>query len=189
MVFKKKQIEVEDIETHVARDSTAAFLFTVLVGLWAYWLLPQHLHLPADQISGLLTGIQLTTVPFMVLLTAVLLVSYERRRSVSEWLVVECHSPSQCLTFKITYLQNTLEQTLLFVGALMIGSTVLYGDMFAFIYAATFLFLVGRIAFYFGFRKHPIRRVFGMALTMLPTIILYVFSIAVFAKHVFQTIL
>lgn len=188
-MLEKKPIKVEDIETHVARDSTAAFLFTVLIGLWAYWLLPQYVYLPADPVSGLLTGIQLATVPFVVLLVAVLLVSYERRRSATEWLDVECRSPGQCLAFKLTYLQNTVEQTLLFVGALVIGSTLLYGDMFAFLYAATFLFLVGRIAFYFGFRKHPIRRVFGMALTILPTIILYAFSLAVFVKDIAQSVI
>lgn len=178
-MLEKKPIEAADVEAHVVRDSSAAFLCTILVGIWAYWLLPSYFTLLTESVEGLIAAVQLAIVPLLVLLVAVFLVSTTRRRSATDGLGAAYSSPSRELAFKQAYLQNTLEQTVLLVGALLIGGTVLLGPTFSILYAAVFLFLLGRITFYFGYRKHPLRRAFGMALTMFPAILLYGFFVFV----------
>ena len=177
-MLEKKPIEAADIEAHVVRSSAAALLLTVLVSLWAYWLLPTYVAMPNEPIDGLLIAIRLSIVPSSLLLIAVFLVSFARRQSATDGLGAAYSQPSQRVSFLRAYLQNTLEQTVLFMGVVFLTSTILLGDIYAVHYAATAIFALGRLTFYFGYRTHPLRRTFGMSLTLLPTIILLGFAIA-----------
>jgi hypothetical protein len=61
--------------------------------------------------------------------------------------------------------ENTLEQfVLFFVGTMALSASVDVNQM-RLIPAATFVFLIARIAFWIGYRIHPLYRAFGMAAT------------------------
>lgn len=63
------------------------------------------------------------------------------------------------------FVDNTLQQTLLFVVATLALSANLTAAGMRVIPAATIVFIVARIAFWIGYRIHPLYRAFGMAAT------------------------
>jgi len=77
------------------------------------------------------------------------------------------------LEINLRYNQNTLEQTVLAAIAWMALGSVLAHDHLVLIPAMAFLFAFGRIAFWIGYRLHPLARAFGMVLTALPTLAAY----------------
>jgi hypothetical protein len=74
------------------------------------------------------------------------------------------------LEIDLRYNQNTLEQTVLAAIAWMGLALALPHGRLALIPAMAGLFLVGRIAFWIGYRLNPLGRAFGMVLTVLPTL-------------------
>lgn len=76
--------------------------------------------------------------------------------------------PSPALALRRANLQNTLEQTVLALGAHLILATVLRDVELVLIPLMVLLFLIGRAAFAIGYTKRPIARGFGMALTGAP---------------------
>lgn len=73
--------------------------------------------------------------------------------------------PSPALAVRTAILQNSLEQTVLLVGATMILAAVLEGPELVIIPALVLLYLAGRIAFAAGYAKGAVARAFGMSLT------------------------
>lgn len=73
--------------------------------------------------------------------------------------------PSPAIAVRRANLQNTLEQTVLAVGAHLTLATVLRAEELVLIPLLVTLFLIGRAAFAIGYAKGPIARAFGMAVT------------------------
>ena len=67
-------------------------------------------------------------------------------------------------------LQNSLEQTVLAVGAHLILATVLQGEEMILLPVLVVLYLIGRVLFAIGYAKGAGARAFGMALTGASTI-------------------
>lgn len=86
--------------------------------------------------------------------------------------------PTPSLAIRIAILQNSLEQTVLVVGAHLILATVLRGSELVLIPLSVFLYLSGRAAFAINYRKGAVARAFGMALTGAPIIAGYMLAIA-----------
>ena len=84
--------------------------------------------------------------------------------------------PSEAIAVRAAILQNSLEQTVLAVGALLILATVLRAEELALIPALVILFMFGRITFALGYSKGPGGRAFGMALTGLSIVASLVIS-------------
>ncbi len=76
--------------------------------------------------------------------------------------------PSPAIAVRRANLQNTLEQSVLAVGAHLILATVLRDEELVLIPLLVVLFVVGRAAFAIGYARSPIARAFGMALTGAP---------------------
>ena len=74
------------------------------------------------------------------------------------------------LAVRIAILQNSLEQTVLMVGASLILASVLRGSELILIPLSVLLYLVGRAAFAITYSKGAVARSFGMALTAGPII-------------------
>ena len=68
-------------------------------------------------------------------------------------------------------LQNTIEQSILAIIAHSALALALPADKMAVIVALVGLFVIGRIAYWFGYPKGAAARAFGFALTFYPTII------------------
>ncbi|MGX6571262.1 MAPEG family protein [Cupriavidus necator] len=86
--------------------------------------------------------------------------------------------PSPAIKVRMAVLQNSLEQTVLAVGAHLILATVLNGAELRLIPILVFLYLLGRATFAFGYSRPPIGRAFGMAVTGISTIVGYLFATA-----------
>lgn len=78
--------------------------------------------------------------------------------------------PSPRLEVRVAVLQNSLEQTVLFIGAHLILASVLRDAELVLLPAMVLLYLVGRIFFAAGYARGASGRSFGMALTAAPTI-------------------
>jgi len=74
-------------------------------------------------------------------------------------------------------LQNSLEQTVLAVGAHLILAVVLRGEELILIPALVTLYLLGRVMFAIGYAKGAAARAFGMALTGASTLAAMVIAI------------
>ena len=86
--------------------------------------------------------------------------------------------PGPKIAVRAAVLQNSLEQTVLAVGAHVILATVLSGAELVLIPLLVILYLVGRATFAIGYAKSPIARAFGMALTGAPLAFAYVLAAA-----------
>ncbi|MBY0242346.1 MAG: MAPEG family protein [Burkholderiaceae bacterium] len=73
--------------------------------------------------------------------------------------------PSRAISVRAAVLQNSLEQSLLAFGGHLTLAALLQGPELRLIPLLVTLFLVGRVAFAFGYAKGAAGRAFGMALT------------------------
>ena len=166
----KKPLELTDVEFRVVRDSAAALLCTIFIGIWSYWLLTHYYSIPTTTADALRFAFDWLVFPFVMLAVAILMVSWGRRQSVTDSLGSAHSTPSRALAVKVAYLQNTLEQTVLLTGVVLITAASLSPLLLALIPGAIVAFVVGRVFFYIGYSHHPLQRAFGMALTMLPAL-------------------
>lgn len=73
--------------------------------------------------------------------------------------------PSPRLAVPAAVLQNSLEQTVLAVGAHLVLATVLRGEEMIVLPVLVALYLIGRMLFALGYARGAAARAFGMALT------------------------
>jgi len=78
--------------------------------------------------------------------------------------------PSAAIAVRRAVLQNSLEQTVLAIGAHLALSVLLRGRELMLIPVLVGLYLLGRIWFSFGYERGPSGRAGGMALTAAPTL-------------------
>ncbi|CAH1776313.1 unnamed protein product [Owenia fusiformis] len=79
------------------------------------------------------------------------------------------------------YLQNTLEQLVLSILTQLFLATYLE-DLWV-IPVMTFLFVLGRISFWIGYKWMPLYRSFGFMLTLVPTTFAYAITLGVFLRN------
>ena len=81
-------------------------------------------------------------------------------------------------------LQNTLEQVVLNVPVQWILTTYLSASaMPRVIPSLVTIFVLGRILFYIGYHKHPMKRSYGMAMTGVPTVATYFYCLFCFVFY------
>ena len=80
------------------------------------------------------------------------------------------------IALRAAILQNSLEQSVLTVGAHLILATVLRGPELVLMPVLVALYVVGRAAFAAGYVRNSIARAFGMALTAAPVGFAYVLA-------------
>lgn len=85
--------------------------------------------------------------------------------------------PSPEIAAPVEFLQNSLEQSVVAVGAHLALATLLSGPALSPIPTAIVQFAAGRLTFLIGYRKGAGGRAFGMAATALPTAGGYVLAI------------
>lgn len=78
--------------------------------------------------------------------------------------------PSPELRVPVAVLQNSLEQTVLFMGAHLILAAVLRDGELVLLPPMVVLYMAGRVCFALGYARGASGRAFGMALTAAPTI-------------------
>ena len=149
------------------QSALALLLCTVVLGAGYLWLPPALVGVatpmaPADRLAFALKWDLLI---FIWLAGSVGAVSRKRFWSPADRHGSAYSEASPALAVRVANLQNTLEQTVLAVGAHLILATVLLAEELVLIPLLVLLFLAGRAAFAIGYAKSPIARAFGMAVT------------------------
>ena len=147
----------------------AVLLSGAILALCTWWL-PMFVAFPVGRADGLMFAARANVIPLLVLMVAVRRVARIRFISPEDNRGSAYDAPSSQLAVPAAFLQNTLEQTVLFVLASSALATLGTPEAMAFISAGAFLFLVGRITFLLGYPKGAGGRAFGMVMTTMPAL-------------------
>lgn len=154
----------------ILQSAFAMLLCAAVLGGGYWWLPPERVGIsgPMALADRLAFALKWDLLIFIWLAASVGAVSRKRF-----WTPADRHGsaysePSPAIAVRRANLQNTLEQTVLAVGAQLILATVLDAEELVLIPLLVLLFLVGRAAFAIGYAKSPMARAFGMAVTGAP---------------------
>lgn len=157
----------------IVRGSALAPLIAgaALGAAWA-WLPPQLVGVGEGLTAGdrLAYALKAELPVFLWLAGAVRAVSSHRIKSTADIRGSAFAPPSPKLAIPVAVLQNSLEQTVLFLGAHLILATVLRDAELVVLPAMVALYFAGRITFALGYGRGASGRDFGMALTAAPII-------------------
>jgi mannose/fructose/N-acetylgalactosamine-specific phosphotransferase system component IID len=172
-------------QARVRKQSALAFLLCASLSVGCFLLLPGVIAFPTEIGARLAFAIQTSLVHFVILLLAVRMVSSGRYRSAADIDGSAKGPPSPALAVKAAFLQNTLEQAFLSVGAHLALASIAGGRWLALLVASAILFAIGRLSFYRGYPGGAGARAFGMATTALPSLICYVAALALLIGGLF----
>lgn len=123
--------------------------------------------------------------PLLILMSGVGWVAGVRRRSEDDVRGAAAGPPSPRLALSAAFLQNTLEQAVIALGAYLALAVLSDGPLTGLIAPAAMLFVTGRVLFAARYRAAPVGRALGMHLTLLPSMVLYGFCLWLAARHAF----
>jgi len=160
----------------VIAGAVPAFLTVLLVWRYAPRLFASA-RLPLDNTADRLGfAVQWLLIPGLTLLAGVWVAG---RRGFMPDAIEGTRTPSSpSFEINLRYNQNTLEQTVLAAIAWTGLALALPHDQLPLIPAMAFTFGFGRLTFWIGYLLHPLGRAFGMVLTVLPTILAYIWLVS-----------
>ncbi|MFQ4136158.1 MAPEG family protein [Nodosilinea sp. PGN35] len=174
-------VNLHQEEQAIRRAGTRSLLLCALCFGLGYVTLPLVFEFPTLLVNRLAFALQASVFVLLWVLVGVMMVSIGRRRSLEDVGGAASGPPSDNIALAVAFLQNTLEQAVLAVGAYLALATLLSGPWLSLIATAVVLFGVGRLLFLRGYRRDQRGakgRAFGMTLTMLPTLAGYLLAIA-----------
>lgn len=175
------QVNLQQEELAIRRAGTLSLLLCGLCFGIGYVTLPRVFEFPTELVNRLAFALQASLFVLIWVLIGVIMVSTGRRKSLADVGGSASGPPSETIAVSVAFLQNTLEQAVLAVGAYLALATQLSGPWLSLIVTAVVLFGVGRLLFLRGYRRDyrgATGRAFGMTLTMLPTLAGYLLAIA-----------
>jgi uncharacterized membrane protein YecN with MAPEG domain len=161
MTFKPEQRAI------AVRSALAVGLSAACVAAAWLWLPPAWLGAEADMAVAdrLAYALRADLLVFLWLAGCIRTVASIRFRSDEDRPGSAYGSPSARLAVPTAVLQNSLEQTVLAIGAHLVLATVLTGAEMVLLPVLVVLYLLGRVLFAVGYAKGAGARAFGMALT------------------------
>jgi len=111
-------------------------------------------------------------------LLGVRLVAHGRFRSLNDIRGSAFGPPSPAIAVPVAFLQNTLEQAIIAIGAHIALATLLSGASLSLIPTMVFLFAVGRLTFLRGYPQGAHGRAFGIVTTVIPSLLGYILVVA-----------
>lgn len=176
-------MNLEAERRQVRMRAALAFLLGAAVFTVCWLVLPRFVTFPEIIGERLAFAIQTSIVHFASVLVAVRMVASGRYRSADDIAGAAAGPPSPRLAVKVAFLQNTLEQAFIGVGAHLLLASVAGGRWLVFLVASATLFGIGRISFYRRYPEGAGARAFGMATTALGSLACYVAAIAFFIQR------
>jgi len=144
----------------VGAVSGVTAMVAAISGIYRLWPINPSL---ADVNSRLAYALQANAFAVLPLLIGIMIVG--NNRFLSEAIDPMLHKEDLGTQINGRVVENTLQQYVLFlIGTLALSVNLTAGQMRA-IPAAALVFVVARIAFWIGYRIHPLYRAFGMAAT------------------------
>ncbi|NUQ76107.1 MAG: MAPEG family protein [Polyangiaceae bacterium] len=160
-------------QTVVFRLATAGVVASVAYVGVAYALFPPLAGMDGP-IDRLVLALRCDAVAALTLAAGIQRIATDRRRS--DAIDPLAGMESRQMQVHARYVQNTLEQLVLFVLGTSALSTYLDGGSARIIPVLTSAFVLARVAFWVGYLRDPLVRAFGMAATFMVTVpvLLYV---------------
>ena len=178
-------MDFEAERQQVKTQAGLAFLLCAVILIGCVLLLPRLVVLPSATGERLAFAIQTSAVHFASVLIAVRMVASGRYNSADDIGGAAAGPPSPALAVKAAFLQNTLEQAFLGVGAHLLLASIVGGRWLALLVASAVLFAIGRISFYRRYQEGAGARAFGMATTALASLACYVAAVALLVRELF----
>ena len=178
-------MDLEAERRQVRKQAALAFLLCAAVFAGCVLLLPAVVAFPSAIGDRLAFAIQTSAVHLAAVLIAVRMVASGRYRSAEDIGGAAAGPPSPALAVKAAFLQNTLEQAFLGVGAHLLLASVAGGRWLALLVASAVLFAIGRISFYRRYPDGAGARAFGMATTALASLACYGAAVAALLGRLF----
>ena len=153
--------------------STAAIVVCAAVLAPSYAWLPASAlgrHAGMEEGGRIAFALKVDILVFLWLAGCVRAVSSGRFRSDADIRGSAFAPPSPAIAVQAAVLQNSLEQTVLAVGAHLAFAAVLSGEKLVLIPVLVLLYLAGRVSFAAGYARGAAARAFGMALTAASTV-------------------
>jgi uncharacterized membrane protein YiaA len=152
---------------------TAALIFVAGAFIGALDLIRPHLALPEDgdaagRILFVLGWLPLAAVWLMLMVGSISTTRFFHRESITG-------AATAAIEIDQRVLRNTIEQLLLLAIGLMGLAALGPAEALAAVPVLVALFGLGRLAFWIGYRIHPLARAFGFATTFYPTVGLYIY--------------
>ena len=166
-------IDLPGEQKKVRTRSVAAAVVSALALAGFYIVLPRLWTFPDDTAERIAFALRADIFVFLWVAIGVQRVSSGRYRSAADNRGSAFAAPSPAIATKVAFLQNTLEQAFLAIGAHLAVAATAGGAPLALIPGAVTLFAIGRITFAIGYPHGAGARAFGVALTLLPSLILY----------------
>jgi hypothetical protein len=163
----------------------ASAVFCSLALAAGYMVLPRYFSFPVDLAERLAFAIQADIFIFLWVVLAIRRVSRHRFYSATDSGAAAFGTPSAEIAMRAAFLQNTLEQAVIAVGAHLTLASLASGAALALIPASVALFAIGRLTFLLGYPQGAGARAFGMVTTTLPTIGLYGWALWILASRSF----
>lgn len=163
------ELDLRAEQGKVVRNAILAAVFCAVVLLGAYWGLPLAFSFPTDLAERTALALQADVAVLICLAVAVRMVSRVRFVSAEDSRGAAFGPPSAQLAIKAAFLQNTLEQSVIAIGAHVVLATLITGADLALIVGAVVLFVIGRATFFVGYPGGAGARAFGMVVTALPS--------------------
>ena len=150
-------------EQKIVAIGAASGILTMAVSVWLLtrWLpVPVGLDLPADRIFYALRINMVSLLPFFVML-----ITIGNSRFYSEAIDPTRKAESLAQQIDGRVADNTLQQNFVFAVASLALATVVERDYLQVLWACAIVFMAARLAFWFGYRRHPLLRAPGMSAT------------------------
>jgi hypothetical protein len=176
MWVTREDLRAEQREVIVSAIAGAIFCASVLAA--GSSLLRRYFTFPNDFGGALAFVLRADLFIALWVVVAIRMVSRIRFRSSADNAGSAFSTPSPQLRIPAAFLQNTLEQAFIAVVAHLALATLVAGPALSLAPPAVLLFAVGRVAFLRGYPKGAGGRAFGMVLTMFPTILAYLWAVA-----------
>jgi hypothetical protein len=150
-------------EQKVVGIGAASGVVSMLLGMWILTaIVPESkiMDTTANRLAYALAANMLAILPFFVMM-----VNVGNRRFLSRAIDPTKHVEDSSMEIDGRVTDNTLQQTFVFFVASLALSTVLPFTHLHVIWAAAIWFVIARIAFWVGYRMHPLLRAPGMSAT------------------------
>ena len=136
----------------------------VVVMALSVWLLTKALPAPkmagtmAERLAYALWANVVAVVPFFIMLAHV-----GNSRFLSDAIDPTRHAESQTVEIDGRVADNTLQQNFVFAVATLALATLVPRSSLQVVWACAIVFVVARVVFWFGYRRHPLYRAPGMS--------------------------
>jgi MAPEG family len=144
----------------VGAASGVTAMIAAIAGIYQLWPVNPSL---ADVSSRLAYALQANAFAVLPLLIGIMAVGNNRFLSEAIDPTLQRENPATQINGRVV--ENTLQQYVLFLIGTLALSVNLSAEQMRVIPAAALVFVVARIAFWIGYRIHPLYRAFGMAAT------------------------